>query len=97
MNLHMEPKQGLKKETRRHYIGYFLDSDYQIEKLEGTEVYEYDSNGYVLLYKSEYYDDNGDISYGRIAIRRYEKGAHSRALKIANLSSAVSAHASLQA
>lgn len=76
MNLHMEPKQGLKKETRRHYIGYFLDSDYQIEKLEGTEVYEYDSNGYVLLYKSEYYDDNGDISYGRIAIRRYEKGAY---------------------
>lgn len=76
MNVNMEQKQGLKKETRRHYIGYYLDSDYQIEKLEGTEVYEYDSNGYVLLYKSEYYDDNGDISYGRVAIRRYEKGAY---------------------
>ena len=71
----MEPKQGLKKETRRHYQGYFQDGEYHVEKFLGTEVYEYDSKGYFTLYQSENYDENGDVSCGIVAVRRCENGA----------------------
>ena len=71
----MEPKQGVKKETRRHYQGYFQDGEYHVEKFPGTEVYEYDSKGYFTLYQSENYDENGDVSCGIVAVRRCENGA----------------------
>ena len=72
----MEQKQGQKKEVIRHYEGRFQDSGYHIDKLVSTEVYEYDSNGYISLYKFENYNDNGEVLCGKVAIRRYEKGTY---------------------
>lgn len=72
----MEQNKGVKKETRRHYVGYFREDECHIERLECVEVYEYDSDGYVFRHKSENYDDNGELSYGTITNRRYGKGEY---------------------
>jgi hypothetical protein len=72
----MKQREGVKKETRRHYVGYFYNGEYHIDYLECVEVYEYDSMGYVFRYKSENYDDTGEVSYGTIANRRYDKGEY---------------------
>jgi hypothetical protein len=72
----MEQNKGVKKETRRHYVGYFRDGECHVERLECVEVYEYDSDGYEFRHKSENYEDNGELSYGTITNRRYEKGEY---------------------
>ena len=72
----MEQNKGVKKETRRHYVGYFQDGECHVERLECVEVYEYDSDGYEFRHKSENYEDNGELSYGTITNRRYEKGEY---------------------
>lgn len=72
----MEQNKGVKKETRRHYVGYFRDGKCQVERLERVEIYEYDSDGYEFRHKSENYVDNGDLSDGTITNRRYEKGEY---------------------
>ena len=72
----MEQNKGVKKETRRHYVGYFRDGECHVERLECVEVYEYDSDGNEFRHKSENYDDNGELSYGTITNRRYEKGEY---------------------
>ena len=72
----MEQNKGVKKETRRHYVGYFRDGECHVERLQCVEVYEYDSNGYEFRHKSENYEDNGELSDGTITNRRYEKGEY---------------------
>lgn len=72
----MEQNKGVKKETRRHYVGYFRDGECHVERLECVEVYEYDSDGYEFRHKSENYEDNGELSHGTITNRRYEKGEY---------------------
>lgn len=44
----MEQNKGVKKETRRHYIGYFRDGECHVERLECVEVYEYDSKWHLV-------------------------------------------------